>query len=183
MAITSESSVRHGRVTIITVASDLEDPYYHWYADGSWLGVTRDPEFSIVLDGDDEIEITCQDTTDADYDPIANAPAGWPARKTIWWTAPADSDIDHYIIRQQLDGGAWTDLGVVNHDGSWAYGFLTARLTDLGSYAWRVVAVDAAGNEGTLKEIAAATVVRRPNSPAFSIAYSAVTQKVTFDVT
>lgn len=181
MAVTSYSATRLDRLIIVTVTSDLSDTiYYHWYADGSWLGVTLDARFTVALEADEQVEIVAHDTNDAAYDPVANAPAGWPARRTLFWTASASADISSYKIERRKDAGDWTEIGSVSDDGSWDYRFLTARLVDLSSYEWRVTPVDLAGNEGTAKALDAMKIVRRPDSPDFAIAYDSGTQKVTF---
>ncbi len=181
MAITSYTTTRVGRVTIVTVTSDLGGTiYYHWYADGSWLGLTTDPSITRVLDSANQEEIVAQDTNDADYDPIANAPVGWPGKQTLHWTAPADTDVDHYVVEQKKDAGSWVELGTVADDGSWSYTFQSPRLTDLADYTWRITPVDTAGNSGTPTTVGPEKIVRMPDAPDYEISFDPGTLKVTY---
>lgn len=180
MAITYDNTVSVGNLVIWHVTSSLSDAYYHWYLEGSWLGVTRTGEFSLVVEDGEQAYIVCQDTTDPAYDPIANAPSGYPARRTLSWVASADSDIDYYRVEQNKDAGGWTSLGTVQDDGSWYYSFTTARLADLSSYQFRVVPVDEAGNDGTAITWSADTIVRRPDAVDFDVTFNSPATTVTF---
>ena len=181
MAITAYSTTRVGRMTVVTVTSDLAGTiYYHWYVDGSWVGSSSVAYWMFTLETSDQVEIVCQDTTDAEYDPVANAPAGWPATKTLFWVASADTDVDHYLVEQQKDAEGWVELGTIEDDGSWWYTLRTPRLTDLASYQWRITPYDRTGNAGTATTIGPETCVRRPDAPDFAVAYSGATERVTF---
>lgn len=182
MAITAYSSVRHGNATTVTVTSDLSGTiYYHWYSDGAYIASTTSASRSFLYDTDDQSRITVQDTNDADYDPIANAPVGYPAKRTVTWIRSIDSDVARYRIEQQLGAGSWAVIGLVQHVATtWQYELLTPRLDDLGVYTWRMIPVDAAGNDGTARTLDAETIVRTPDAPRFTIAFDGGTTKVTF---
>lgn len=180
MAITWLASERTANIVTLRVSSSLSDPYYHWYLEGAWLGVTRVGEFSLVVDVGEQLFVQCLDTTDPAFDPVANAPEGYPARRTLVWTASADADIDYYRIEQSQDGGDWTELALVSDDGSWYYRYLTARLEDLATYQWRITPVDTAGNDGTAIARPAEKVIRRPDAVAFAITFNAGATTVTF---
>lgn len=181
MTVTVDSVLRLGNFTTVTVSSDLGGTvYFHWYLDGSWLGGGTETERTIAMQTGDEGRLEVQDTTDEDYDPITNAPAGYPARRTIWWVRSADSDVERYLVEQQKDGGAWSTIGTVPHvDGQWSYQFLSPRLTDLSSYAWRVTPYDAALNAGTAVTLDTVKVVRTPDAPAFTATFNAGPTTVT----
>jgi len=180
VAITYDSVSSIGNLVIWQVTSSLSDPYYHWYLEGAWLGVTRVGQFSLVVEDGEQAWLVCQDTEDSGYDPIANAPEGYPARRTIGWVASADSDVDYYRVEQNKDGGGWTVLGSLKDDGSWFYTFVTARLVDLASYQFRVVPVDVAGNDGTPMTRDAEIIVRRPDAVAFTAALNSPATTVTW---
>jgi hypothetical protein len=181
MAITGYDITRAGRIVYVTVTSDLSGTvYYHWYLDGSWVAYTVEPTYVFVLETDSQAEIICQDTNDAAYDYVANAPAGWPATKTLFWTASTSTDVDHYRVEQKKDSDAWVELGTVDDDGSWSYQYETPTLEDLASYQWKITPVDTAGNDGTAVTLGPETVVRRPDGPRYEIAYSAGTQRVSY---
>lgn len=187
MGITSTTAVRVENVTTITVVSDLAGSgtvYYHWYQDGAWLGRTTSPTRSIYLDAEAQARIEVIDTVDPDFDGAAAAPAGYPAVRTLWWTASLATDIDHYRVEQQEGaGGDWESIGVVHHvAGQWTYRQLSPRLTDLTEYTWRIVPVDRAGNDGTPTTIGPELVVRTPDAPDFDATFDPETLCVSFEL-
>jgi len=182
MAITSYTQQRLGNATVVTVVSDLGGTvYYHWYVDGALVASTEVPTWTFFCEANEQFRVEVNDTTDPDYDPVANAPAGYPPRRTLEWVRSLDATVDRYRVEQRLDAGSWTTVGLVPVDGTlWAYRFLTPRLTDLGSYEWRVVPVDAAGNDGTAIALDAETVVRTPDAPDFTATFDSGTTTVAF---
>lgn len=180
--ITNYSSTSSAGVTTITVTSSLTGTiYFHWYMDGEYLGMTLNPRRTIFLDGSDQGRVTVLDTNSSTFDPIANAPAGYSAKRTLTFTRSVGNNVGKYRIEQQRAAGAWMVLGYVAHDPRrWAYTFLTPRLDDLTSYAWRVVTMDLAGNDGTTVSLGAELIVRSPDAPRFGIAFNAGVDKVTF---
>lgn len=185
MAITSYAKARHGRVTKVTVISDLSGTiYYHWYLDGAWLGVTTDPNFTLYLEPNEQATLICIDTNDVDFDGVANAPAGYPARRALWWNKSTEADVDHYRVEYaagQSPPASWTLIGTVRDDGRWSYQMLSPRLDDLTWYWFRIVPVDATGNEGTAIEIGPEKIVRTPDAPSYSATYDDGTQEVAFE--
>ena len=182
MAITSYSQQRLGNATVVTVVSGLSGTiYYHWYLDGSLVASTEVPTWTFFVEAAEQLRVEVKDTNDPDYDTVANAPAGYPARRTLEWVRSLDTTTDRYRIEQRLDAGSWTTIGLMPVDSTaWTYRWLTPRLTDLGSYEWRVVPQDAAGNDGTALALDAETVVRTPDAPDFTATFDSGTTKVTF---
>ncbi len=182
MAITSYNAVRIGQITTVTVTSDLEGTiYYHWFVDGVHVGATTSPQYTLLVEAGGQVRIEAIDTNDAAYDWVANAPAGWPARKLLWWIRSLDSDVASYRVEQNRDAAGWTELVTIDHDeDQWSYQHLTDRLDDLIAYQWRVLPIDAAGNAGTPLSLGSETVVRTPDAPAFTITFDQGTTTVTF---
>lgn len=182
MAITAYSQQRFGDATVITVTSDLSGTiYYHWYADGVYVGRTLTSSRTFQCARGGQVRVDCLDTTDAGYDGAANAPDAWPARRTLWWVRSLDADVTEYLVEQKKGAGSWSTLGrVPAQSGRWTYSLLTDRLDDLAEYTWRVTPKDAAGRSGTALTIGPETIVRRPDAPSFSASYNESTQKVTF---
>jgi len=180
--ITDYAQTRHGTITSVTVTSDLSGTiYYHWYRDGVHVAATESATYWFVLQDQESLRIEVFDTNDADFDPIANAPDGWPARRTIWWVRSTATDVHHYRVDQKLGAGAWSQIAVVYPETDiWSYSVVTPRLTDLSSYTWRIVPVDAAGNDGTALEIGTEKIVRTPDAPEFTVSFDSGTTKVTF---
>lgn len=182
MAITAYNQTRQGNVTIVTVTSGLGGTvYYHWYIDGAFVATTLTPTRSFVLEVGEQVRIEVNDTTDPDYDPFANAPAGWPARRTLWWIRSTDADVRQYRVEQKKGAGSWATIGIIQANAvDWAYSLLSPCLDDLASYTWQVIPVDTAGNDGTALTIGPELVVRTPDAPEFTVSFDEGTTRVTF---
>jgi len=182
VTITAYETIRATSITTVIVTSDLAGTvYFHWYVDGVYCGVTQSNRRDFFVDEGDQVRVECVDTTDAGFDAIAGAPAGWPARRLVWWVRSLEADVDQYRVEQSQDGGAWSTVGIVHHrDTEWEYSILTGRLDDLSDYQFRVVPVDRAGNDGAPVLLESERIVRSPDAPDFAIAYDAGTDKVTF---
>ena len=180
--ISSFSQTRFANTTIVTVASTLSAPvYYFWYLDGIPAGMTATPSKAFALSPGDQQTVDCLDSNDAGFDPVANAPAGWPARRTLEFIRSIDPTIDRYLVEQQANGGAWSTLCTIHDDKSkWAYTARTGQLADLTSYAWRVTPIDAAGNAGAPTVLATELVVRTPDAPAFAVSFVPGSDQVEF---
>lgn len=169
------------RAVTITVSSDLgAGARFYWYRDGTYVGSTAEGERSFAVRQGDQERIDVLDSTSDSFDPVASAPAGYPARRTLEWTRTTSSDVDYYLVEQQKDGGSWTTLGRVPQRQEWSLRFTTGRLTDLSTYSWRVTPYDMAGNAGTAITYGPEKIVRRPDAPRFDVSYAAGTQRVTF---
>ena len=182
MSITSIETTRFGNVTHVVATSDLGGTvYFHWYVDGAWLGMSLGGEWDLFLPLGDQARVECIDTNDADFDAIAGAPAGWPARRTLWWVRSLAEDCDQYRVEQKLGAGDWSTVAIVHQEPNrWEFSVLTDRLDDLADYTWRIVPVDLAGNDGTPIEIGPERIVRTPDSPNYTISFDTETTKVTF---
>ncbi|MCG8407568.1 MAG: hypothetical protein MI923_20415 [Phycisphaerales bacterium] len=182
MAITNQQQRRTGNVTRIIVESDLVgEIFFHWYVDGAYVGVTLQGQREFRLDAGEEFVVDVIDTIDPDFDPIANAPQAWPARRTIWWVQSQDPDIDHYRVLQ-IAGGLPSEICRIPHDpAKWTYSCLSPRLPDLALLRFFVLPVDQSGNVGQSIEIQSPghTVVRTPDSPAFNVTFDPGTSRVT----
>ena len=179
MSITSYTATPIGNGCRVTVTSDLGGTvYYHWYSDGSYFAATAVAYVDVPLSGQERIE--CIDTTDVDFDPIANAPAGFPAVRTLEWVRSIDTSVSQYRVQERVDGGDWETVALVNADSRWAYRYLTGELTDLADYEWRAVPLSAAGADGTPAALDSETVVRRPDAPSFTVAFNEGASTVTF---
>ena len=91
-----------------------------------------------------------------------------------------DASAAQYRVEQQQDGGDWEQIALVFAETRrWDYTTMTDRLDDLSDYAWRVVPVDAAGNDGTAITLTAETIVRTPDAPRVSVTFDPGTTKIT----
>jgi len=182
MTITAIQQTRFGNVTTVAAASDLGGTvYFHWYLDGCWVGVSQTGAWDFYLPLADQARIDVLDTADPAFDPVVNAPAGWPARRTIWWVRSLAADCDHYRVLQKKAAGDWQTIAIIHQEPHrWEFSILTDRLDDLSDYQWRVIPVDLAGNDGTPIGIGPERIVRTPDAPNFTIAFNPETTKVTF---
>jgi len=182
MSITALTTCRVGGVTRATATSDLSGTvYFHWYLDGVCVASGTLASHCFALPVGRSARLAVIDTTDADFDPVANAPDGWPAWRSLFWVRSLDSGVDYYRIDQKLDAGDWSAVGrVAAVAGQWSYSYETGQLADLGTYTWRIVPVDAAGNDGTPTEIGPEKIVRTPDAPEFTATFDEGSTKVTF---
>lgn len=177
------SVIRSEYVTTVTVTSDRPPTvYYHWYVDGVFIASTRSPTRSFRLSQSEQVRIEVRATRNPYYDPLSDPPVAWPARRSLWWVRSTDSTVSYYRVEEKLGAGDWETLRIVPQVADqWAYSLLTDRLDDLSSYTWRVIPVDAAGNDGTPITIGAELIVRTPDAPDFTATFDSGTTKVTFD--
>jgi hypothetical protein len=169
MSLTSFQAARIGEVVRVTVASSLTAPTYYWYADGAYVGSSTDPHWTFQVPLGTQLVVDVVDTTDEDFDPYGAAPTMYPAVRTLWWVRSLTADVTAYRVYQQRDEGDWTRLAdVASEPDRWDYQYTTERLDDLIEYAWQVVALDAAGNEGPAELLDAEMVVRTPDGVAFT---------------
>lgn len=181
MTISSLTYQRSGTVTRAIATSTLVGALFVWFLDGSWVGTTGTGTKDFVLQVGDFVRLEVIDTTNPAFDVVANAPAGFPARRSLWWVRSSDADVDRYLVEQSKDGGAYAAVAIVPQTvDAWALGWRSGRLVDLSSYAWRITPFDVAGNAGTPLVIGPETIVRRPDPPAFVV--TAAGGHVTFAV-
>ncbi len=178
----SYEQTRTADVTTITVTSPLVGiVYFFWFMDGIYAARTTSPSraFRLAVGDQARIEVLC--SNDPDLDVVANAPAGFPARRRLWWIRSLDASIADYRVDQKLGAGDWETLQIIHHQADlWDYEYITPRLDDLGSYTWQIVPVDTAGNDGTPLTIGPETIVRVPDAPRFEIAFDDGTGRVAF---
>ncbi len=182
MTITAIDQVQDQETTIVTATSDLSGTiFFHWYMDGAFIATTEIASYSFYLLDDEQVRIEVIDTNDVDFDPIANAPAGFPARRSIVWQPSLEDEVRSYDIQQKLGAGDYETIGLIPHrPGTWRYRLLTPRLTDFGSYTWQVIALDAAGEILGAEELDAEQIIRTPDAPDFTVSFDEGTTKVTF---
>jgi hypothetical protein len=180
--ITSYSSVRIANTVEVTVTGTLSGTvYYHWWIDGVYAGRSLGPRWTFFVGPNQQARVEAIETSSAGFDPEASGPQTPAARRVLWWIASADGLAAAYRVEQQQDGGAWTSLGVtIAAAGAWTHFVVSDRLDDLADYAWRVVPIDAAGNEGPPRTIDAERIVRTPDAPAFTVSFDDQTQEATF---
>jgi hypothetical protein len=180
--LVSYQIVRIGDTTEVTVTSSIPNVvWYCWYVDGAYVGKTAGPTKSFQVPAGEQFRLEVIPTDHADFDPIANAPDGYPSRRTLWWVRSLAIDAANYRIDQREGGGDWITIALVPHEAAkWDYSIVTDRLKDLTDYTWRIVAVDVAGNEADPMVIGPERIVHMPDAPNFAVTFDPDTQTVEF---
>lgn len=178
---TAFTQTRQGNTTLVTVTPILTGTvFYFWYLDGIYSGLSLAPQKTFVLLHGTQSRLECVQTLDADFDPLDNAPPGYPAFRTLTFARSGDPTIARYEIQQQANGGSWTTIGYVrDNPAQWMYSFRTPRLTDLTTYAWQVIPISQSGNAGAAVSLSTEYVVRTPDAPFYSLSFNAGTSTVT----
>jgi len=170
--------------TLLAVADSIfAHPYYHWYQNGSFIRTTRENSCGFRLDYGEQAIIACIDTAYENFDPIANAPEGYPAVYTLYFIRSLSTDVKEYVVQYREEGGSWADLGKVVHDEAiWEHTFESPKLNDKTTYEFQAVPYDVLDNEGTPITITDIYIRRVPDAPDFSASYSQVTNKITWSL-
>lgn len=181
MSITGYTFTPFGDQVLVEVTSDLSSPTIYWYLDGIYAGSSVDLSQMFMVASGDQVEVIAIDSTSSSFDPVANQPTAWPARRDIQWARSTDASATGYKVYQKLGAGSFTEIAAVPaRAGQWWYSVLSPRLTDLSTYTWEIRPLDAAGNEGTARVVGPELIVRRPDSPNFTAAFNSGPTTVTF---
>jgi len=174
-------------MTTVTAVSRMSGRvFYHWYIDGAYVGRSTGNTRTFTLDDGEQVRIEVIDTNDPDFDGVANAPDGYPARRTIRWVRSVEPDIVAMRVIQEKVGDADVTLAEVPLVGDrWNYELLSPRLDDLGEYGWITRTIDRAGNIGSITSAELEggpthKVVRRPDAPEFTVSFDDGTAKINF---
>lgn len=177
------SRARFGPVTVLTVAGRFAGRvFYHWWVDGDYGGRSASNTFGVHSPAASVARLYIIETLDPDFDPVAGAPDMFGPRKMIRWLRAVDLAAHSYRVEQSRAGAGWVEIGSVFAAGraAWEFALKTPRLDDLVSYAWRVIPVTFAGNDGNTLAFAAETIVRTPDAPDWTVTWDPDTERVTF---
>lgn len=161
MAITSLTITQLGQTDWrLTFASDDASPVFYAYRDGQLIATTTATWLDVQIPADTYPVFDVVDDTD---DAPADSYPGWLLLQ--WATV---SGTHHYAV-ERLISGSWLEQARITHDGRGYYQWRTAWLADITTHTYRIVAVDAAGNEADPLTLAA-LMVRHPDPPDVDIA-------------
>jgi hypothetical protein len=170
MAVTFSAPVVAGDgLWLVSWTSTETAPTYRVYLDGVLVSTQTAAQFLVSAQANAMPVLEVLDHT-------ADAPSeAHPATLTLGWLT--NSDVADYRVEQKVSG-SWTEIvTLAREDGPWQQ-YTTPVLADDTTHEWRIVPIDAAGNEGTEHNFTA-LLVRHPDVPSVSYAYSAVTGLVT----
>lgn len=148
--------------------SDQADPVYRLYVDGELLAETELTVWRFAISPGTSPLIEIRDD--------ATRPPVYPGRATLHWRVAAGAVA--YRV-EAWSGTAWTVAGRVSVGGESAYATWTSDwLADGQTHQFRLLPLDAAGNEGEAVELAA-LIVRHPDPPEVALSYDPGTGLVT----
>ena len=175
-------TVRIGETTQVSLLNPPRGTIgFYWYFDGAYVGKTVGPTKSFHVPAGEQLRLDVIPTADENFDPIASAPDGFPSRRTLWWIRSLGVDAANYRIDQREGAGDWTTVALIPQEADrWDFLIITDRLKDLTEYTWRVVALDAAGNEADPVAIGPELIVRTPDAPNFTAEFDSETRAVAF---
>jgi hypothetical protein len=152
-------------------ASTLTSPTYRIYVDGVRVSVQTQAVYRVMTGGAWSPVVEILD------DPDEVPKPAFPGAFVLGWET--DPDAWKYRIERKVDG-TWTEYATLLCDQSKGWqSYSTPVLSDGVVHEWRIVPVDAAGNDGTAVEFTT-LMVRYPDVPAVTHTYNgALTRTVT----
>ena len=170
MSVTIETVQRvDSRSVRLTWSSGLGTPTFYIWIDGTFAYETPLEQGTFAVRPGEAVVIDVFDASTDEPD------AAYPGRLLLgWW--PSD-DVDYYRIDEYYSA-AWTERVRINDNGEGFFTWLTRFLEDVTSHQFRIVPVGTDGNEGTATALTS-LMVRHPDPPDVSYAYSSGTTKLT----
>jgi len=168
------TAIRQLAPTVIEVAwsSDLEDPTFYVYRDGTLIATTKQTRMRFTVAPGEQLMLEVLDTT-------AEPTEAFPPHLDLHWRAAADTD--HYRIDEYV-AAVWTERGRVRDTGRPYYTWRTRALEDVTTHTFRIMPVGTNGNDGSAVTIAC-MMVRHPDEPTATWLYNSGTRKVTITIT
>ena len=143
-------------------------PPYAIYRDGAKIGATRETAWVFALaPGERPVIEVLEDS--------AEAPPARPGRFLLTWHRV--SGAERYRIEEKVSG-TWTFRREVRDEGLEYLTYRTRWLEDDTTHEFRVMAIDAAGNQGTALALSG-LMIRYPDPPPVSYSYDDQAGEVT----
>jgi hypothetical protein len=155
--------------------------YWHWYVNGRYAGMSRASNRVFPVPRGAQANITSKPVRYASYNGAENEPLALSGEVTLEWTRSVDANIDRYLAQYQSAGGPWVTFAKVRDSGAWSYRVTTPQLDDDVVYSFRVVPVDAAGNDGTAADLGSERIVRYPTATDGVVTFNPGPTTFTFD--
>lgn len=173
MSVTVTELLRIGsREWRVTFTSTLIDVFFFIFHEGRKIGTTRELEFIVAVD-DDNIPLI-EVTDDIDAKPAQLLFSGRVILN--WYSTGADRyRVDEFV------GSSFEEVATLFDQGQGYFEFESRFLEDVTDHKFRVVPIDAIGNEGQEVELDV-LMVRPPDVPVWKADYNATTNEVTIDI-
>ena len=169
MAMTYIKTTQSGPYAyIVWWLSDLGDPTYYVWRDGVLVAVTTQTVMTFMVDLGDTLVVDV-------FDDVTDQPDGHGVGRAHlnWYQV---DDADYYRIDE--DDGGWTERAQITDDGSGYFSWTSRFLEDVTTHTFRIVPVDAVGNEGDAVE-RFVFMVRYPDAPSTVWSYDDATGEMT----
>ena len=149
------------RTWLITWSSDLQDPTFRVFKDGSLIKTTQETQMQFQLEPGENLVIEV-------LDDITDTPStAFSGKLTLSWNAVANTE--KYQIEEFVNS-AWTRRATIIDQGQGSFQWVTRFLEDVTIHQFRIVPVGLNGNLGTPITLSA-LMVRHPDIPAQTMAY------------
>ena len=170
MAVTIAPPVNVGLNSwMYTWTSTLDDPVYQLYRNGRRMRPTKTNRNHVTL-GDGETAVV-----EVRDDALAPSLAYSPQGELVW---SASTNVDYYRI-EEFVASEWVVRARVRDTGAPRYSWLTRALDDVTTHQFRLTPIGKDGNAGPTRTVTA-LMIRHPDVPKVTRAYSDATKKVTF---
>ena len=156
----------------VTWLSDQENALSYVYVNGELFASGRLFEAIIPAQGGEQPVIAIFD--DGDGVPGVEFPSRW----MLQWETVAG--VEYYKVQEYVDS-AWVDRAHVYDRGQPNFHWFTRVLEDVTAHQFKIVPVGVDANVGTGRELQS-IMVRTPDVPDYSVAYSNGTHKITVTI-
>lgn len=177
--VTSRMISQEENFIAVTVTSNLSSGYYHWYADGAYMGCNEGQSRCFRIEPGRQMVVEVKPVRWSSYRGRDRDLPAYDGTLLIEWGPSTNAT--YYLAQYQPSGGSWTTFAKIHEDGRWCYHARTPQLDDDTIYNLRVMPMDAADGAGTPLDLGSRRVVRFPDVIDADITFDDDTDKFTFD--
>jgi hypothetical protein len=157
---------------LLRFSSNLADPTFYIYLDGNLIAITKETEYTLAVNLDENSIIEVLD--DPDQMPMAV----YPARIRLLWFYSEGTN--YYKVEEYIDD-VWVARNNIRDNEGYMQ-FESRFLEDGTIHQFRIIPIGINGNEGTLREIAI-LCCRHPNVPNVDYTYEKKIVEIGVDIT
>jgi len=156
-------------VVRLSWSSSLSSPTYYLWLNGELLATTAAESYDLTINDGEEPVFDVFDSSSNDPDYVSSGRTA-----LCWWPV---SGAGAYRVEEYV-ASVWTARETITDNGEGFFSWLSRVLEDLTTHEFRVVAIDAAGNDGSNTTFSV-LMVRHPDVPSATYTYDSGTNKVT----